>query len=70
MLASASLRALHRYRQLSDPNLPDFIYLDTSLLVLIGTPDDSLRQEVAGFFDRLLKHRTNVVVNNLILLES
>ncbi len=60
-----------RYQPFTDDELPEFIYLDTSFLVLAaGSPRAEDREEASDFMDRLMAHGTFVVVNNLVLLEA
>ncbi|MGE5617644.1 MAG: type II toxin-antitoxin system VapC family toxin [Sphingomonadaceae bacterium] len=61
---------MSRFRPLTHGHLPEFIYFDTSFLILAAIGDQDQRLEAARFLRRLLEHGTHMIVSNLVLLES
>lgn len=59
-----------KYRPLTYGRLPEFIYFDTSFLILAAIGHQDQRLEAGRFLRRLQEHGTHLIVSNLVLLES
>lgn len=60
---------MSKYRPFSYGHLPDFMYFDTSFLLLAANGSQDERIEAARFMKRLLKHGTFVFVSTLVIFE-